>query len=139
MYHLVGSLASAQYWAGERDSAATSFERAIELAEAYLEEDSDNQSVMADLAGYYGMVGKYDRGIELLEVVTRKEIRDPYFMGTIAEGYEDLGERDRAVEWIGTALDNGLAVDWIERRPSFNSLREDNRYREFVQQFMNRG
>jgi len=139
MYHLVGSLASAQYWAGERDSAATSFERAIVLGESYLEEDSDNQSTMADLAGYYGMVGQHDRGIELLEAVTRTEIRDPYFMGAIAESYEDLGERDRAVEWIGTALDSGLAVDWIKRRPSFNSLRQDDRYMDFVRQSTNRG
>jgi len=139
MYHLVGSLASAQYWAGERDNAATSFERAIVLGESYLEEDSDNQSVMANLAGYYGMVDQYDRGIELLEAVTRQEIRDAYFMGAIAESYEDLGERDLAVEWIGTALDNGLAVEWIKRRPSFNSLRQDDRYMDFVQQSTNRG
>ena len=94
---------------------------------------------MADLAGYYGMIGQHDRGIELLEAVTRTEIRDPYFMGTIAESYEDLGERDRAVEWIGAALDNGLAVDWIKRRPSFNSLRQDDRYMDFVRQSTNRG
>jgi len=136
-YDLVGNLASAQYWAGERESAAASFERAIELGESCLEERSEDQSVMADLAGYYGMVGQHDRGIELLEAVTRKEIHDPYLMGAIAENYEDLGERERAVEWIGTALDSGLAVDWIERRPSFNSLREDDRYRELVQQSMN--
>ena len=138
-YNLVANLASAQYWSGERENARRSFERAIELGESYLEEDSDNHSVMADLASYYGMVGRHDRGIELLDVATRQEIRDAYFMGTIAESYEDLGERDLAIAWIGKALDNGLAVEWIKRRPSFNSLRQDDRYREFVQRSTNRG
>ncbi len=138
-YNLVGNVASAQYWSGERESARASYKHAIDLAESYLRDDSDNQSVMADLAEYYGMVGKYDRGIELLEAVTRKEIRDPYSMGAIAESYEILGERELAVEWIGTALDNGLTVDWFERTPAFNSLREDDRYRELVQQSMNQG
>jgi serine/threonine protein kinase len=47
--------------------------------------------------------------------------------------------RRKAVEWIGMALDNGLTVDWVERTPSFNSLREDDRYRELVRQSTNRG
>jgi hypothetical protein len=85
------------------------------------------------------MVEEPDRGIELLEVVTRQEIRDPYFMGSIAESYEDLGKRDLAVEWIGTALNSGLAEDWIKRRPSFNNLRQDDRYMDFVRQSTNRG
>jgi len=132
-YNIVGNMASAQYWSGERESARASYEHAIELAESYLGEDSDNQSVMAELADYYGMVGQHDRGIELLGAVTRKEIHDPYLMGAIAESYEDLGERERAVEWIGRALHNGLAVDWIERRPSFNSLREDERFKSMLE------
>ena len=55
----------------------------------------------------------------------------------IAEGYEDLGQRELAMEWLAQALDNGLTVDWIERRPSFNSLRSDVRYRELVEQSTN--
>ncbi len=138
-YNLVANLASAQYWSGEREKARASFKQAIELGESFLEEDRDNQTLMADLASYYGMVSEPDRGIELLAVVTRQDIRDPYFMGTIAESYEDLGERDLAVEWIGTALANGLAEDWIKRRPSFNNLRQDDRYMDFVRQTTNRG
>jgi tetratricopeptide (TPR) repeat protein len=138
-YYLVGNLASALYWSGDREAALASFELAIDLAESLLEADPDNHEVMAALAGYYGMVGRKDRGIDLLDVVTRQEIRDPYFMASIAEGYEDLGQRDLAVEWIGKALGNGLGVDWIERRPTFNELRNEPRFRELVQRSSNRG
>lgn len=139
-YYLVANLASALYWSGEREGARTSYLRAIELGESVLEDGSDDyQTVMAGLAGYYGMVGQPERGIELLEAFTPQEIHDPYLMGTIAESFEDLGERDRAVEWIGTALNNGLDVGWIENRPSFNGLREDDRYRELVEKITTRG
>ena len=138
-YYLFGNLASALHWSGEHESARTSYERAIELAESVLEEDGTDQSTMTDLAGYYGMVGQHDRGVELLELVTRQEILDPNLMGMIAESFEDLGERDRAVEWIGIALENGIGVDWIESRPSFNSLQDDDRYRELIRQFTSRG
>jgi serine/threonine-protein kinase len=138
-HYLAGNLASALHWSGERERSRASFELAIGLAESLLEIDPDNHAVTATLAGYYSMIGQRDRGIELLEALTRTEIRDPYTMGTIAESYEDLGDRDRAVQWIGTALDNGLTVNWIERRPSFNSLREDVRYRKIVRQSANRG
>ena len=138
-YHLVGNLASAQYWAGERESAMASFEHAIELGEAHLANGVSDDQAEVNIAGYYGMVGEPDRGVELLESVTKKAIQDPHLMGAIAEAFEDLGERDRAVDWIGMALANGLAVRWIERRPSFNSLREDVRYRELVQLSTNRG
>jgi serine/threonine-protein kinase len=139
-YYLVANLASALHWSGEREGARSSYLRAIELAESVLEDGSgDNQTVLADLAGYYGMVGQPERGIELLEAFSLQEIHDPYMAGAIAESFEDLGERDRALQWLGMALDNGLPVDWISSRPSFNGLRNDDRYRVLVENTSTRG
>jgi serine/threonine-protein kinase len=138
-YYLYGHLASAQHWSGRRESALANFAFAIERAESVLAGQPDDYSVMADLAGYYGMIGEQERGLELMAIVTRQEILDPFFMGSIAECYEDLGQRELAMEWIAKALGNGLTVDWIERRPSFNGLRTDVRYRELIQQSVNRG
>jgi len=104
----------------------------IDLNEGILA-DGDSPTVMTDLASYYAMVGQRDRGNELLETVTRQEIRDPLLMGSIAESFEDLGDRDQAIEWLGRALNDGLDIKWLERRPSFNSLRSDERFLEIVQ------
>jgi tetratricopeptide (TPR) repeat protein/TolB-like protein len=138
-YFLVGNLASSLHWSGEREAAQSVFTDAIELAETQLAVDASDPSVVIDLAGYYGMVGQYDRGMDLLGSLTEYEILDPFLMGTIAESYEDLGERDHAIEWIAAALTNDLPVDWIENRPSFNNLREDERYRELLERHINRG
>ena len=60
-------------------------------------------------------------------------------MATIAEDFEDLGDRERALDWIRAAFDGGLAVDYVERRPGFNNLRDDDRYRELVENHLNQG
>jgi serine/threonine protein kinase len=52
-----------------------------------------------------------DQGVPFLvtELLEGETLRDRINSGSLT--------RRRAVEWIGTALDNGLAADWIERTP----------------------
>ncbi len=138
-YFLVGNLASALHWSGERENARFAYLRAIELGESLLVTDGDNHSLMVDLAGYYGMIGEPDRGLELMGEVVKNDISDAYFMGTIAEAFANLGQSDRAIEWIGAALEAGIEPNWIDRRPSFNRLRDDARFREIVNRSTNRG
>ncbi len=133
-YYLLGNLAGARYWGGEKERAKVSYQQAIDLAKKNLVNNPGDASVMADLAGYHAMIGEHDRGLELLEIAVRSDIRDAYVMGAVAESFEDLGERDRAVHWIETALGSGLDIEWIERRPSLNSLREDGRYKDLFDQ-----
>ena len=138
-YYLVGNLAGAQHWGGERDRARLSFQRAIELGEEFLATDPHSASVMADLAGYHAMIGERDRGLELLAIATQSDIRDAYVMGAMAESFEDLGDRESAIQWIRDALENGLDAGWAESRPSLNNLREDPLYKDLIDHTMNRG
>jgi len=138
-YYLVGNLAGAQHWGGERDRARLSFQRAIELGEEFLATDPHSASVMADLAGYHAMIGERDRGFELLAIATQSDIRDAYVMGAMAESFEDLGDRESAIQWIRDALENGLDAGWAESRPSLNNLREDPLYKDLIDHTMNRG
>ena len=131
---LMGNLASAYYWGWDRAKAEEAFETAIELGEKELAKRPDDPSLMASLAGYYGMVGRPERGFELAEQVAATAVVDAEVMATVGESFEDLGDRDRALEWIGRALDNGLSVENLERKPSLNRLREDPRYTELVQE-----
>jgi serine/threonine-protein kinase len=137
-YYLYGNLASAQHWSDQRESALANFGHAIEHAESLMKSEPDNYIAMTSLAGFYGTIGEPERGLELMAIVTRQEILGPFFMGSIAESYEDLGQRELAMQWIAKALDNGLTVEWIERRPTFNGLRTDVRYRELVGQSTDR-
>ena len=89
---------------------------------------------MATLAGYYGMLGENrQRGIELLGRAASMDIVDAQLMSVIGESYEDLGDRNRALLWLGRALDNGVTSAQLERMPSLDKLRKDERYRELTQ------
>jgi hypothetical protein len=111
-----------------------SFERAIDLAEEYVANNTSDNWAKVDLAGYFGMVGRYDRGLSLLKTTEQWGIEDPHLVGAIAEAFMDLGESDLAIDWLATALHGGLTVDWIKRRPSFNRLWEDDRFRNLIGQ-----
>ena len=129
---LWGNLASAYYWGGEREKAASTFRRAIELGEQKFESDPTDADLAAVLAGYYGMLGDNARGLELIETAITLGPESEEAMATVAEGLEDLGERERALEWIGRALDAGLTPAWIERRPGLRNLTSDPRFQALI-------
>jgi len=131
---LVGNLATAYHWGGDRARAGPAIRRAIEVCEAGLAAAPDDPLLMATLAGYYGMLGENrQRGIELLGRAASMDIVDAQLMSVIGESYEDLGDRNRALLWLGRALDNGVTSAQLERMPSLDKLRKDERYRELTQ------
>jgi len=131
-YFYFGNLASAEYWAGERESATSNYQTAIELGEALLDEEGDDVGVMVDLAGYHAVTGQPERSMELLEIVADEEIADAQIMGAIAECYADLNRPEEAFTWIKKALESGLDRSWIDRRPSFNKVRSNERFRALL-------
>ena len=130
---LAGNLATSYHWGGDRARAGPAIRRAIEVCEASLAATPDDPLLMATLAGYYAMLGENrERAIELLARATSMDIVNAQLMSLIGEIYEDLGDRDRALFWLGRALDNGLALAQIERMPSLEDLRKDERYAELT-------
>jgi tetratricopeptide (TPR) repeat protein len=126
---LVGNLATAYHWGGDRARAGPEFRKAIEVCEASLAAAPGDPLLMAILAGYYGMLGEdRQRGLELLDRATSAKIADAQLMSVIGESYEDLGDRNRALDWLGRALENGVTLAQLERMPSLDELREDPRF-----------
>jgi tetratricopeptide (TPR) repeat protein len=138
-YGLVGALASAQHWGGNRDAEAATYRRAIDLAEAHTADEPNDIDALASLAGFYSMVGQTERGLEVLESAIQLRIQNHQQMAAIAESFEDLGDRERALEWLQKAIENDLDIEWVERRPSFNRLRNDPRYGELTNESSDRG
>jgi len=129
---LAGNLAGAYHWGGRRSEGAAAYRHAIEVCEARLGETPEDPWLMANLAGYHGMVGQREAGLELLERVIQGEIHDVQLMGAIAESFEDLGERDRALHWLERALKDGQSIEWVEQAPSLADLRTDPRYQQLI-------
>ncbi len=136
-WEFAGNLAHAYHWGGRRSEGAAAYRNAIEMCEARLEETPGDPWLMANLAGYHGMVGQREAGLELLDRVIQGDMVDAQLMSAIAESFEDLGERDRALHWLERALNDGQSMDWVEQAPSLADLRTDPRYQQLIRKVDN--
>ncbi|HEX8846321.1 MAG TPA: protein kinase [Pyrinomonadaceae bacterium] len=90
----------------------------------------------AALAYTYAVAGRRAEAQNLLNKMTELSKRryvSPLYLATI---YTGLGEKDQAIEQLNKAFDNrhpGLVLIRVE--PLFDSLREDQRFRELLRRF----
>jgi tetratricopeptide (TPR) repeat protein len=131
-YQLWGGLAWSYASGVEPEKATEPFQRAAELAERQLVRSPDDPFLLANLAGYHGMLGNDERGFELIQRAVVLGPEDPKVMAAIGETFEDLGDRDRALEWIGHALYGGSPPARFETHPSLRDLVADPRYQQLV-------
>jgi tetratricopeptide (TPR) repeat protein/TolB-like protein len=132
-YRIWGHLAWSYASSFDAAKAVEPFERAVALAETELENTPDDPSLLARLAGYYGMVGRRDRATETVERAVSLDPQDPIVIATIGETLEDLGDRERALEWIGRAMSLGVPRSHFESHPSLRDLVADERYQSLIQ------
>ncbi len=132
-YKTWGNLAFAYKFAGAPEKAESAFRRAVELAEAYLAESSDDLAATTDLADYYAMLGDPARGRELIEPVLAADPTDPQLIADIAECLWDLDDQSRAFEWVGRAFAAGVQRRRFEQRPTLRDLVADERYQRLIQ------
>ncbi len=131
-YELWGGLAWSYASGVDAAKAEEPFRKAAGLAEIELARTPLDPTLVAQLAGYYGMLGKRERGLELIETAVRLQPQDPIAIATIGETLEDLGDRERALEWIDLALRKGVPRSRFESRPSLRGLIADERYQRLV-------
>jgi len=132
-YRIWGGLAWSYASSFDSAKAAEPFKRAVALAEKKLESAPDDPTLLARLAGYYGMIGRRDRATETVERAVSLDPQDPIVIATIGETLEDLGDRERALEWIGRALSLGVPRSHFESHPSLRDLVADERYQRLIQ------
>ena len=133
-YERWGNLGSGYFWTHESCKAKESYRKAIQLAEARLKVNPRDPELIADLSGYYGMLG--DR-VKAEELIQRALIVDPeyaYAMYRAALNYEYWGERERALHWIGKAIEHGYPIAAFQRSPQLKALRADSRYISLIGQ-----
>ncbi len=137
-YLIWGSLGHAYRFGPAPDKADPCYRRAIKLGEELLEDTPDNLWLLADLASYNAMLGEHQRGLELLQRAVDGTPQEPQIVAQVAENFEDLGERDRALVWVARALDAGVSPSHFEGLPSLRELVGDVRYRQLVEERLDR-
>ena len=134
-YQLWAHLAAACYWAPSgRGRALVNYKRAAQMAEQDRKVNPQDPKVLADLAGYYGVMGDRKKALPLIDQILTLAPNDVHVIFEAAHTYEQLGERERALKWIGRALQQGLSQVEVERNPWLKQLRADKRYHDLLEQ-----
>ncbi len=123
-YRLWGNLADAYRWTpGLEPKAATTFDRAIEMAQGWLRLHSKDAETWNDLAGW---LAKRNRGREAVRASQRAlklKPGDVNFLAGAARVHLLSGREPEARAWLARAAEAGYSVSELMRDPELAVLR----------------
>jgi eukaryotic-like serine/threonine-protein kinase len=134
-YERWGNLGSGYLWTHNSNKAEESYRKAIQLAEARLKVNPRDPELLADLSGYYGMLGERAKAEELFQRALIVDAESSYAMYRAALNYEHWGEREKALHWIEKAVEHGYPKAAFQRSPELKALRQDARFGLIIQQY----
>ena len=130
-----GNLADAYRWAGQKDKANATYDKAISLAYKQLQVNPRDATIMGHLALYYA---KKDDTAQAKEFIKRARSIDPsdvYSLYISAVVNTIANEPKPAIATLRTALQKGFSVGDVESEPEFAPLRLSPDYQAMIKQF----
>ncbi len=132
-YELRGNLADAQYWAAnQRDAAAESYRKAIELAAPRLQVNPRDAPVLLALAQYHAMLGENAAAQDFLARATDADPSNGDLPRTAAIIYAQFGDRERTIRELEKFFAGGGSPAYVRSWPIFDSLNSDARYQQLL-------
>ena len=132
-YVLWGNLGIAYHWLGGHDpQSREAVTKAVSLAQKQLAVNPRDAAILADLAGYFALLGEKDKALRCLPEVEAEGRTKPDLAVQIADVYNDLGLTDRAIAWIGTGLALGFPPEQLSGLPALEGLLQDPRVKELL-------
>jgi TolB-like protein/Flp pilus assembly protein TadD len=132
-YQLWGALGDAyRFMPGSEADATSSYEKAIELAEAYLNLNADDGYALAALAHYLAATGRSDQAAWRLERAVDLAPNDMYVHYFAVLVAASSGDVDAAVDASRRALDNGYPSNLLAAEPGLRDLADSAKFRELL-------
>ncbi len=128
----VGNLADGYRWAGQRDKALVTYDRAIALAYKELQVNPRNARVKRHMATYYAKKGDPSQARQLLDDALGLNSAHVNAFYTAAVVHTLANRQEDALRAIEGALQAGYPVKLIEDDPEFRGLRSQPRFAEIV-------
>jgi tetratricopeptide (TPR) repeat protein len=126
---LWGNLGDAYYWDPvRRDSAATAYRRAWQLAQAKLETNQEDAGTLGLAAYYRAKLDKRSAARALLYRALALSPHDHDVLYKAALVHQQWGEADSALVYLDRALAAGHSRLWVQDTPELDALRPDPRY-----------
>lgn len=132
-YQLWGALADAySFMPGSEADSASSYEKAIELAEAYFNLSADDGYTLAALAHYHASIGRSDQAAWRLARAVELEPGNMYVHYFAALVAASSGDVDAAVDASRRAMDNGYPSKLLAAEPGLRNLADSAKFRELL-------
>jgi TolB-like protein/Tfp pilus assembly protein PilF len=132
-YQLWGALGDAyRFMPGSEADATSSYEKAIELAEAYLNLSADDGYALAALAHYLAAIGRSDQAAWRLARAVDLAPGDMYVHYFAALVAASSGDVDAAVDASRRAMDNGYPSTLLAAEPGLRSLADSAKFSELL-------
>lgn len=129
-YVLWGNLAESEiHIKALEPTAATHYEKAVELGLQQLRVNPKAASLLSNLALYFAMLGKRETAELYLDRVLALTKNDPATDIRVAAVYNVLKQHDLAFQWIARATRDGWPATLIRDSPSFEDLRAYPQFR----------
>ena len=132
---LVGNLGDAYRWAGQKDKANASYDRAIALAYKQLQVNPRDANTLGHLALYYAKKGDTAQAKEYIKRARSIDSSDVYSL-YISAVVDTIGNDPKsAIATLRTALQKGFAVADLESEPEFGPLKLAPEYQAMIKEF----
>ena len=117
-YRVLGSLARARYWAGQRREAAAIYTRAVTLAERGLAVNPNDKDGLLSVAEFHAKLGHRAAAQDNLRRAQLGSDADPHALFFAAMTDAQIGDREAALRLLRQAADRGLPpaepASWID-------------------------
>jgi eukaryotic-like serine/threonine-protein kinase len=130
-----GNLADAYRWAGQKDKANPTYDKAISLAYKQLQVNPRDATIMGHLALYYAKKGDTAQAKEFIKRARGIDPSDVYSLYISAVVATIANEPKPAIAALRSALQKGFSVGDVESEPEFAPLRLSPDYQTMIKEF----
>jgi tetratricopeptide (TPR) repeat protein len=134
-HEVMGNLADAYRWSGQRDQALTTYDRAISLASSDLQVNPRNARTMGLLALYYAKKGDISRSQQLMAravVIDPNEAELAYF-GAIVDLLAN--QTSEALASLNRALAHGYSAMAVRNDPELSTLQNQKGFLDLLARY----
>ena len=132
---IVGNLADAYRWAGDKNKANATYDQAIGLAYKQLQVNPRDASALGHMALYHSKKGDSTQAQDFIRRARSIDPSGVYLIYTVAIVAANANDPAGAIEALRSALQKGFATADIDSDPEFASLHDRADYKALMKEF----
>ena len=115
-------------------------EKLLEIGRKKLEINANDTIALSRMAASYAKQNQKEKALEIAQKLTETASTDGLAMYNCACTYALLSEKEESLKLLDKALQKGYKniIAWVEQDGDFNSIRDDEDFKELISKYMNK-